>query len=114
VEMLDPAPPTSSFPSGHTAAAFALYLALLLLAFHIPHKGLRLTIQIVCAIIPFLVMYARLYRGMHHLSDVFVGLILGIWCAITVVRAIPGAWPFAARPAGGAEASSAQPAPPRS
>jgi len=30
---------------------------------------------------PFLVAYARLYRGMHHLSDVVVGAIDGLICA---------------------------------
>jgi membrane-associated phospholipid phosphatase len=35
----------------------------------------------VCSVIPVLVAYARLYRGMHHLSDVVVGAINGLACA---------------------------------
>jgi membrane-associated phospholipid phosphatase len=33
-------------------------------------------------VIPFLVAYARLYRGMHHLSDVVVGFLNGLVCAL--------------------------------
>lgn len=88
VVRLDPAPPTSSYPSGHTAAAFALYLTLFLVARRIRLTWVRVTVQIVCFVIPFLVAYARLYRGMHHLSDVIIGAILGIWCAWTTYTCI--------------------------
>lgn len=91
---MDAAPPTSSYPSGHTAAAFALYWTLALLAQRIPHRGLRIGVQTVCLIWPFLVAYAREYRAMHHVSDIVIGALLGIWCAWTIAHAIPGAWPF--------------------
>jgi len=35
----------------------------------------------VCSVIPFLVAYARMYRGMHHLSDVIIGAVNGLVCA---------------------------------
>ncbi|MEP6799780.1 MAG: phosphatase PAP2 family protein, partial [Lapillicoccus sp.] len=81
VEKLDPAPATSSYPSGHVGASTALYLSLALLAGRIPHAGLRRLVTTVCLLIPLLVLYARLYRGMHHLTDVLVGLLNGITCA---------------------------------
>ena len=34
-----------------------------------------------CSVIPFLVAYARLYRGTHQLSDVVVGAVNGPICA---------------------------------
>ena len=40
VSRLDEAPPTSSFPSGHTAAAFALYLSIALVAVSYTHLTL--------------------------------------------------------------------------
>jgi PAP2 superfamily. len=47
----------------------------------IERTWLRRTVIGVCSVIPFLVAYARLYRGMHHLSDVVVGAINGLICA---------------------------------
>ncbi|GAA1888662.1 phosphatase PAP2 family protein [Lapillicoccus jejuensis] len=81
VPHLDPAPPTSSYPSGHVGASTALYLSLALLAQRVRHPLLRRVLTAVCVVIPLLVLYARLYRGMHHLTDVLVGLVNGIVCA---------------------------------
>jgi undecaprenyl-diphosphatase len=47
----------------------------------IERTWLRRTVIGVCSVIPILVAYARLYRGMHHLSDVVVGAINGLICA---------------------------------
>ena len=82
VDHLDPAPPTSSYPSGHVGAATALYLVLAMMCQRIPNKGLRFVLTVLCLVIPLLVGYARLYRGMHHLTDVLVGFLNGIVCAI--------------------------------
>ena len=82
VEHLDPAPPTSSYPSGHVGASTALYLTLAAMCQRIPNRGLRYVLTTICLVIPLLVAYARLYRGMHHLTDVLVGFLNGIVCAI--------------------------------
>jgi undecaprenyl-diphosphatase len=82
VEHLDPAPPTSSYPSGHVGAATALYITFALMAQRIERAWLRRLVTAVCVIIPFLVAYARLYRGMHHLVDILVGAINGIVCCL--------------------------------
>lgn len=82
VAHLDPAPPTSSYPSGHVGAATALYLTFALMAQRIERAWLRRLVTAVCVIIPFLVAYARLYRGMHHLVDILVGAINGIVCCL--------------------------------
>jgi len=42
---------------------------------------LRVSVTVILLILPLLVVYARLYRGMHHLSDVIVGVINGLVCA---------------------------------
>ena len=81
VPHLDPAPPTSSYPSGHVGASVALYGSLAIMATTIERTWLRRTVIGLCSLIPVLVAYARLYRGMHHLSDVIVGAINGILCA---------------------------------
>jgi membrane-associated phospholipid phosphatase len=86
VEKLDESPPTSSFPSGHTGAATGLYFTLALLALRIPNPALRRAVVGVCLAIPLLVATARLYRGMHRVSDVVVAIVNGsiaallAWC----------------------------------
>ena len=82
VPHLDPAPPTSSYPSGHMGAATALYLTFALMAQRIERPWLRRLVTVVCAVVPLLVGWARLYRGMHHLTDVLVGFLNGIVCAV--------------------------------
>jgi membrane-associated phospholipid phosphatase len=82
VPHLDPAPPTSSYPSGHMGAATALYLTFAMMAQRIEQAWLRRLVTCICIIVPFLVGYARLYRGMHHLSDVLVGALNGVVCML--------------------------------
>ena len=82
VAHLDPAPPTSSYPSGHMGAATALYLCFAFMAQRIERTWLRRLLTVVCLVVPLLVGYGRLYRGMHHLSDILIGLLNGIICAL--------------------------------
>jgi undecaprenyl-diphosphatase len=71
VEHLDVAPPTSSFPSGHTAATIALGfgLALALARTH-PRHRLRTLSWVVTVVVAAFVLFSRLYRGMHWPTDV--------------------------------------------
>ncbi len=82
VKMLDPAPPTSSYPSGHVGASSALYFSFALMATRIQNVVVRRIVVIVCVLVPFVVTYARLYRGAHHVTDVVVGMINGLVCAL--------------------------------
>ncbi len=61
----------NSFPSGHTATAFALFLFLASLT---KNKGL----QLFYAIIACLVGYSRTYLSQHFVVDITFGAILGI------------------------------------
>ena len=82
VTELDPAPPTSSYPSGHVGASFALYLTFTLLAMGIKRTWLRWLTTVLCMLVPLMVSYARLYRGMHHVTDAVVGMANGIVYAL--------------------------------
>ena len=82
VDMLDHAPPTSSFPSGHTGASAAFYLTLALLAQRVRNPALRVALTVLAVLVPFAVGFARLYRGMHSLTDVLAGLVNGVVCAV--------------------------------
>lgn len=72
------APPTSSFPSGHVAAAVTLYTAVALVAWR---HGAPWPVWLLLAV-PCAVAFSRLYRGMHHPSDVVAGALLGAACVL--------------------------------
>lgn len=79
VERLDDSPPTSSFPSGHTAASTALYAGVaLVIAWHTRETWLRWLIVIVGLAFPITVATCRMYRGMHYPTDVSMSLLLGL------------------------------------
>ena len=88
VSRHDPAPPTSSFPSGHAAAAMALWLSIALLSLRIERAWIRWPIVVFGVSLPVLVAFSRFYRGAHHVSDIVVGMLLGIFCAFTAVRSV--------------------------
>ena len=82
VERMDALPPLSSYPSGHVGASTALYLALILIASRVERVGVRWTIIGICATVPLLVGVSRLYRGVHYISDIIVGMLCGAGCAL--------------------------------
>lgn len=84
-------PPDFSFPSGHTVAASALYLTLALLAAGVERRaGPRRLLIASGLVVSLLVAWSRVYLGVHYLSDVVGGLLLGTAGAIVAVRAITG------------------------
>jgi len=94
VHHLDDSPPTSSFPSGHTSAAVALYCGLaLILALQVRRTWLKWLCWAL-VLVPVAVALARLYRGMHHPSDVTASFLNGIACLVIMSTGILHAeWP---------------------
>lgn len=89
VERMDGSLPTSSFPSGHTSAALALYCGLaLLLARGARRPGTRAAWWALLVMVPLGVALARMYRGMHHPSDVLASFINGAACLFIMARSI--------------------------
>jgi membrane-associated phospholipid phosphatase len=91
VVRLDVAPPTSSFPSGHTAAAVALYGCIAILVFWIYGRrpATRVAVVVLCCI-PVVVGMSRLYRGMHYPSDVLAGALTGgLWLLLVITTLLP-------------------------
>jgi undecaprenyl-diphosphatase len=89
VEQLDVSPPTSSFPSGHSAAATALALSLaIIVGWQVRTTFVRVFVWIVAVIVGPIVGISRLYRGMHHPLDVLVGLGLGVACVLVAYLAV--------------------------
>ncbi|MFF5970544.1 phosphatase PAP2 family protein [Streptomyces sp. NPDC012769] len=77
-DEVDDRPDTSSFPSGHTAAAVAFTAAVTPTW---PAAGAA------CAVPAALVAVERVQSGAHYPSDVAVGVVLGLFCAWLVRRA---------------------------
>jgi len=93
VAKLEEAAPTSSFPSGHTGAATALYLGIaLILAWQLRRTAWKPILIGLLIALPLAVGVARLYRGMHHPSDVVVGIGNGMACIFIAARAYLSDW----------------------
>lgn len=93
VEQLSPGlPPTSSFPSGHAAAATALYVATgVAVAAWTDRRWLRHLAWGWAVALPLLVALSRLYRGVHHPTDVVVSLLYAsVWVAVCWTVLQPG------------------------
>jgi membrane-associated phospholipid phosphatase len=93
VQRLETLPVDASYPSGHMAASIAVYCGLaLLLASRIKHRPAQVAIWIVAALIPVYVAFSRMYRGMHHPTDIAGGVVIGIaaLCALVLVTRAAG------------------------
>jgi undecaprenyl-diphosphatase len=88
VDHMDVSPPTSSFPSGHTSAAVALYLGLAVILHRVATRTWLKRAAWLLVIVPIGVALTRLYRGMHHPSDVLASFLNGGICVLVMARAI--------------------------
>ena len=71
------------------------------MAQRIRNRVLRGVVTVLCLLVPLSVGTARLYRGMHHPTDVLMGFVNGLVCAFL-------AWNYLRRDtSGGGGASSA-------
>jgi undecaprenyl-diphosphatase len=77
VPKLEAATVGSSYPSGHVGAAVAYSAIVVVMLWHTRRRWLRVLLIAVGVIIPLCVGVARLYRGMHYLSDTIFGALLG-------------------------------------
>jgi undecaprenyl-diphosphatase len=117
IAHLDPIPATGAFPSGHSAAAVAFYGAIAIIVCWHTRRTVWRTIAVTAAfLVPLVVGASRMYRGMHHLTDVVVGLVIGavsLWVTWRVVRSGPASrlTPSRHRDHTGADASVSASAP---
>src|SRR5437763_16143597 len=95
VPRLDVLPVNDSYYSGHTAASISVYCGLaLLITSRFRNAVLSAMVWLVAITIPLLVGLSRMYRGMHHPTDVAAGVLWGmgsIAVAILAARAAASA-----------------------
>ncbi|GIF35759.1 phosphatase PAP2 family protein [Actinoplanes xinjiangensis] len=92
VEQLDGQMPTSSFPSGHIAATMCLWAAIAIIVMARVRQPWRWIFPALAVIMPFIVALSRMYRGMHHPTDVLGATLLTVgWLTVLWFTVRPNA-----------------------
>lgn len=80
-----------SYPSGHTAAAVALYSSLAIVVWSLTRNRWWRAITIALAFLaPIIVATSRVYRGMHNPTDVICGALIGAGCVVVGYLSVRG------------------------
>jgi membrane-associated phospholipid phosphatase len=90
VDRLEVSPVDSSFPSGHVAAATVYGAFAFVVCWHSGSRIVRAAAAIAVAVVAGVVGWARVHQGMHHLSDVVMGIVLGL-VSLALCRWVIGA-----------------------
>jgi len=77
VTHLDGSPVGSSFPSGHVAAAVCYAAIAIVVGSNCARRWIVAALWTLAVAVPIIVGLSRMYRGMHFLSDVVAGMLLG-------------------------------------
>jgi undecaprenyl-diphosphatase len=90
VPHLDGPLPTSAYPSGHVAATLCLYAGIALLVLPRTRAWWRWLTLVPVVAMPILVAASRMYRGMHHPTDIVASLVLaGAWTTVAYLSIRP-------------------------
>ena len=94
--------PTGSYPSGHIAATLCLWVAIAILVMPRTDRWWRWITVVLAVVMPLVVAASRVYRGMHHPTDIVGALILhrrcGSGCSTWSCAPTPTCTPATGRP----------------
>jgi undecaprenyl-diphosphatase len=88
VVRLNDTPGTASYPSGHVAASLVLWAAIaIIVGVLTTNRFARAIAWVPAVVLPLLIAFARVYRGMHNPTDVFAGALLGLMALVGAIFA---------------------------
>ena len=91
VPHLETSPINSSYPSGHVAASMVYWGIVVVVFWRTRRTWIRLLAVALGLMVPLCVGLSRLYRGMHFLTDVTAGALLGTASVTAVFIVLRGA-----------------------
>lgn len=81
--QIDGPMPTSSFPSGHIAATMCLWAAIAIIVMARVRQPWRWLFPALAVVMPAVVALSRMYRGMHHPTDLLGATVLTVtWLTV--------------------------------
>jgi len=99
VEHLDQNLPTAAFPSGHIAATLCLWTTIALVVMARTDRWWRWLAVAAAVVMPLMVATSRVYRGMHHPTDLMGAVMLtALWVTIVYLVLRPNAEAASAEP----------------
>jgi undecaprenyl-diphosphatase len=88
VPRLDDLPADASYYSGHTAASIAVYGGIaMLITSRVQNRAARIVVWSIAVAVPVLVALSRMYRGMHHPTDVAAAVLVGLGSLAVAIAA---------------------------
>jgi len=100
VQRLETSAVGSSFPSGHMGAAVVYSGIIVVVFWHTRRQWIRVLAAAVAVLIPAFVGFSRVYRGMHYVTDVVFGALLGgaaVFSTAVILRRAASDYPEAVR-----------------
>ena len=74
-----------SFPSGHSAAAGAFFVTIIIyIIFNAKDRRISIPAIVLCTLMPIVVALSRVYLGVHYVTDTITGIVLGTIIAIII------------------------------
>ncbi len=78
VILPDDVHPEASFPSSHTLLTFVILGSIMtVIGKYVKNRSLRSLIQVVCGVLILLMVFARLFSGVHWFTDIMASVFLG-------------------------------------